>query len=91
MNAESTAPPTERPCIAQSFDYTPLRESDFAQKGLRAFMQYRDLGLRRATGGLMRAEHIRVVAESDMKTGWHCHDLDFQFVYVLKGHVRFVT
>ena len=52
MSAEFAAPPTERPRIAQSFDYTPLRESDFAQKGLRAFMQYRDLGLGRATGVL---------------------------------------
>lgn len=91
MNAEMGVPPTERPRIAQSFDYTPFREADFERKGLRAFMQYRDLGLRRATGGLMRAEHIRVVAKSGMKTGWHCHDLDFQFVYVLKGYVTFVT
>lgn len=91
MTTEAALPPTERPRIAERFDYTPFREADFAQKGLRAFMQYRDLGLRRATGGLMRAEHIRVVAQPGMKTGWHCHELDFQFVYVLKGHVTFVT
>ncbi len=91
MMTETAAPPTERPRIAQSFDFTPFRESDFAQKGLRAFMQYRDLGLRRATGGLMRAEHIRVIAKTDMKTGWHCHELDFQFVFVLKGYVTFIT
>jgi quercetin dioxygenase-like cupin family protein len=91
MKAETQLPPTERPRIAESFDYTPLREADFQQKGLRAFMQYRDLGLGRATGGLMRAEHIRVIAKTDMKTGWHCHDLDFQFVFVLKGHVKFIT
>lgn len=91
MKTETELPPTQRPRIAQSFDYTPYREAAFEQKGLRAFMQYRDLGLRHATGGLMRAEHIRVVGKSDMKTGWHCHDLDFQFVFVLKGHVRFIT
>ena len=91
MRTDAAVPPTERPRIAERFDYTPFRATDFEQKGLRPFMQYRDLGLRRATGGLMRAEHIRIVAKTDMKTGWHCHDLDFQFVFVLKGHVKFVT
>jgi quercetin dioxygenase-like cupin family protein len=91
MKMEAELPPTQRPRIAERFDFTPYREADFQQKGLRAFMQYRDLGLRRATGGHMRAEHIRMMGQSGMKTGWHCHDLDFQFVFVLKGHVKFVT
>jgi quercetin dioxygenase-like cupin family protein len=91
MNVDTVIPPTERPRIAQSFDYAPLRESDFAAKGLRAFLQYRDLGLKAATGGLMRAEHIRAIGRADAQTGWHCHDLDFQFVFVVKGHVRFTT
>ncbi len=82
---------TQRKRIAESFDYTPLQESGFESRGLRPFMQYRDLGLRKATGGLMRAEHIRVTGQIDAKTGWHCHNLDFQYVYVLKGHVRFMT
>ncbi len=91
MQTEAEIPPTNRPRIAERFDYTPFREPDFEQKGLRAFLQYRDLGLKRATGGLMRAEHIRVAGQFENKTGWHCHDLDFQFVYVLKGHVLFRT
>ncbi|MGH7002706.1 MAG: hypothetical protein ACREIP_02040, partial [Alphaproteobacteria bacterium] len=91
MQIETELPPTQRSRIAESFDYTPFREGDFARKGLRAFLQYRDLGLCKATGGLMRAEHIRAVGSADMRTGWHCHDLDFQFVFVVKGHVRFVT
>ena len=91
MTSSAALAPTEQLRIARSFDYTPLREDDFATRGLRAFMQYRDLGLRAATDGLMRAEHIRVTGQLDAKTGWHCHDLDFQFVYVLKGQVRFRT
>ena len=91
MSTNDTLAPTERMNIAQSFNYTPLDESAFAARGLRAFLQYRDLGLRAATGGLMRAEHIRAVGAVDAKTGWHCHDVDFQFVFVLKGHVRFTT
>jgi quercetin dioxygenase-like cupin family protein len=91
MQIETELPPTQRPRIAERFNYTPFRESDFSARGLRAFLQYRDLGLREATGGLMRAEHIRAIGRADAQTGWHCHDLDFQFVFVLKGHVRFVT
>lgn len=91
MQDESNLAPTERPRIAERFNHTPLRESDFQQRGLRAFMQYRDLGLGAATGGLMRAEHIRVTGQLDARTGWHCHDLDFQYLYVLKGHVKYLT
>jgi len=91
MKTEADLPPTQRPRIAERFDYTPFRAEDFQQRGLRTFLQYRDLGLRRATGGLMRAEHIRAVGKADGNTGWHCHDLDFQFVFVLNGYVKFVT
>ncbi|MGE0734958.1 MAG: cupin domain-containing protein [Alphaproteobacteria bacterium] len=91
MVNETGPAPTELPRIAQTFNYTPYRESDFERKGLRAFLQYRDLGLKKASGGLMRAEHIRMVGTPDEKTGWHCHDLDFQFVFVLKGYVKFIT
>jgi quercetin dioxygenase-like cupin family protein len=91
MQTDTELAPTQRARIAEQFNYTPLRESDFTPRGLRAFLHYRDLGLRAATGGLMRAEHIRAVGRADAQTGWHCHDLDFQFVFVLKGHVRFVT
>lgn len=91
MITDAELPPTQRQRIAERFDFTPFREADFLPKGLRAFLRYRDLGLRRATNGLMRAEHIRNNGQTGMKTGWHCHDLDFQFVFVLKGYVKFVT
>jgi len=91
MKIDAEIPPTQRPRIAERFDYTPYSEDAFNPRGLRTFLRYRDLGLRRATGGLMRAEHIRAVGRADMQTGWHCHDLDFQFVFVVKGHVKFVT
>lgn len=91
MPKDSELPPTQRPTIAERFNYTPYSEEGFKPRGLRAFLGYRDLGLGAATGGLMRAEHIRATGGTDMNTGWHCHDLDFQFVFVVKGHVRFVT
>jgi quercetin dioxygenase-like cupin family protein len=91
MTMENTAAPTEMSHIAKAFNYTPFQDSGFSSKGLRKFLQYRDLGLREASAGLMRAEHIRAIGSVDAMTGWHCHDLDFQFVFVLKGHVRFTT
>lgn len=91
MTTDTLPPPTERAQIARDFNYTALEESDFKTRGLRTFLQYRDLGLREATGGLMRAEHIRLTGKRDAKTGWHCHELDFQFVFVLKGYVKFTT
>ncbi|MDH3232126.1 MAG: cupin domain-containing protein [Alphaproteobacteria bacterium] len=54
-------------------------------------MRYRDLGLTEATGGRMRAEHIRTHKPGGLGTGWHCHDLDFQLVYVLNGFVEFTA
>ncbi len=91
MTTDTTLAPTERARIAEAFNYTQFKDSDFGTRGLREFLQYRDLGLRAATGGLMRAEHVRAIGSMDARTGWHCHELDFQFVFVVRGHVRFIT
>jgi quercetin dioxygenase-like cupin family protein len=59
------------------------------KKGLRPHLEYRDLGLSEATGGKLAAQHIRTVGKAgEMKNGWHCHDLDFQFFYVLNGWMK---
>ena len=63
--------------------------------GLRSFLEYRDLGVEKATHGQFRAHVIRVKAEDgghhDLHTtGLHRHLCDFQMVYVLKGWIRFV-
>jgi quercetin dioxygenase-like cupin family protein len=68
-----------------------LSSTTWHDKGLRSFLRYRDLGVTQATGGGMRAEHVKVVGSAENITGWHCHDLDFQFVYVLKGEVAFTA
>jgi mannose-6-phosphate isomerase-like protein (cupin superfamily) len=65
------------------------------QTGLRSFMEYRDLGVERATHGQFRAHVIRVKKESaghhDLHTtGLHQHLCDFQMFYVLKGWIKFV-
>ena len=57
--------------------------------GLRAFFEYRDLGIRDATHGAFGAHVIRAVPGKHAEPKWHTHDLAFQMVYVLKGWVRF--
>jgi quercetin dioxygenase-like cupin family protein len=63
--------------------------------GLRSFMEYRDLGIARATHGKFRAHVTRIKADAggahDLHTtGLHRHECDFQMFYVLKGWIRFV-
>jgi mannose-6-phosphate isomerase-like protein (cupin superfamily) len=65
------------------------REEDFKADGLRAYAQYRDLGIVAATGGLARAHVIRLIGPCNPEevSKLHFHDVDFQMVYVLKGWV----
>ena len=57
--------------------------------GLRAFFEYRDLGIKTATAGKFVAHVIRAVPCRHTEPQWHKHDLDFQMVYILKGWVTF--
>ncbi|MCS6890606.1 MAG: cupin domain-containing protein [Rhodovarius sp.] len=57
--------------------------------GLRAFFEYRDLGVRGATGGRFGAHVIRAIPGRRTDGSWHRHRLDFQFVVVLSGEVTF--
>ena len=63
--------------------------SDAFVGGLRAFFEYRDLGVAGASGGKMGAHVIRAAPGTGAKPEWHTHDLEFQMVYVLKGWVEF--
>ena len=63
-------------------------DTEFAGDGLRSYLQYRDLGIKAATGGQYHAHIIRANgACPDGGTGKHAHRLDFQMNYVLKGWV----
>jgi mannose-6-phosphate isomerase-like protein (cupin superfamily) len=61
----------------------------FTRDGLRADVEYRDLGLAQATGGQIGAKHIRAIGPFPEETGWHWHDMTGHFVYVLKGWISF--
>ncbi|MBI1773877.1 MAG: cupin domain-containing protein [Proteobacteria bacterium] len=67
----------------------PLTDANFVREGLRADVEYRDLGLAAATGGRIGAKHIRAIRPFDRPTGWHWHDMTGHFVYVLKGWIAF--
>src|SRR5262249_42965889 len=64
------------------------REEDF-EGGLRRYAKYRDLGIARATNGMVRAHVIRFVppCRPEEVSKRHYHDVDFQMVYVLKGWI----
>jgi quercetin dioxygenase-like cupin family protein len=55
--------------------------------GRREFLKYRDLGVTEASGGKLRAQVMQSVTGMNEPTGWHYHECDGQFVYVLKGWV----
>ena len=93
MTDPKVTEPVGRPVVdpTSGFLFDRLSAALWHQEGLRAFLRYRDIGVKAATAGRMRAEHIQALAPVTDGTGWHCHDLDFQFVYVLAGEVVFST
>ena len=60
----------------------------FVKRGLRSYFAYRDLGVRRASGGRAHAHVIKALAGKAPHGDWHYHDCKTQFVYVLKGWVK---
>jgi mannose-6-phosphate isomerase-like protein (cupin superfamily) len=68
---------------------THLKTARFARRGLRSYFEYRDLGIKRATGGKVVAHVIRARPGKAPHGEWHSHDCKVQFVYVLKGWVLF--
>ena len=73
----------------QAFTIAHADDGKFVGEGLRAFFEYRDLGIRDATHGRFGAHVIRAVPGEESPGAWHSHDLDFQMVYVTKGWVVF--
>jgi len=59
------------------------------ERGLRAFFEYRDLGIAEATDGRVVAHVIRAAAGTEFASQPHLHEATFQLVYVLKGWVEF--
>lgn len=64
-------------------------DAAFTRDGPRADVEYRDLGLAKATRGAIGAKHIRAIRPFEKETGWHWHDMTGHFVFVLKGWIAF--
>ena len=91
LKAKGRAPaPAKRARPKQRIAISHHREEDFKADGLRAYAQYRDLGVAEASQGLARAHVIRLIGPCDPAevSKLHYHDVDFQMVYVLKGWVK---
>jgi quercetin dioxygenase-like cupin family protein len=73
----------------QDFTVSHADTTNFESDGLRAFFEYRQLGIREATSGQFGAHVIRAVPGKHSEGAWHTHDLDFQMVYVTRGWVVF--
>jgi Cupin domain len=73
----------------QAFTVNHLAEEDFAL-GLRSYAKYRDLGMAKATGGMVQAHVIRFVPPCNPRevAKLHYHDVELQMIYVLKGWIK---
>ncbi|HMK01475.1 MAG TPA: cupin domain-containing protein, partial [Reyranella sp.] len=56
-------------------------------KGRRDFFKYRDLGVADASAGALRAQVMSSSQGMSRPTGWHYHECDGQFIYMLEGWV----
>jgi cupin domain len=91
LTSKGRAPaPVKRARPKQRVAISHHREEDFKADGLRAYAQYRDLGIADATDGLARAHVIRLIGPCNPEevSKLHYHDVEFQMVYVLKGWVK---
>lgn len=80
---------TNTQTLTNEFSICRLADSEFRADGLRPFLEYRDLGIKAATGGRWRASVSHSLRAMPGGTGLHNHVLDVQFVYVLQGKAWF--
>ena len=65
-----------------------LKDAKF-ERGLRSFYEYRDRGIKSATGGRVDVHVIRAAAGENFSSQPHLHNTEFQLVYILKGWIEF--
>jgi len=88
--AASRAKPKAKARPKQTFNINHFREEDFLADGLRTYAKYRDLGMSKATSGLLQAHVIRLLPPCDpaVVSKRHYHDVDLQMIYVLNGWIK---
>ena len=70
------------------FTVSHAKDATFT-RGLRSFFEYRDLGIKATTTGQVVVHVIRSAASKAFSSQPHCHEIQFQLVYVLKGWIEF--
>ena len=83
------APAHNTGAMTKRFHVTHKADAAFERRGLRAYFESRALGTPRATKGKVVAHVIRARPGKAPHGEWHYHDVNVQFVYVLKGWVLF--
>jgi uncharacterized RmlC-like cupin family protein len=78
----------EHAMTVEGFIVSHARDAHF-ERGLRAFFEYRDLGIAAATHGRAVAHVIRAVPGAAFVGEAHLHRTAFQLVYVLRGWIEF--
>jgi len=73
----------------EGFSVVHTKDTPFEAKGLRAFFEYRDLGIAEATGGRVGAHVIRARPGGESVPDWHTHTVEFQMIYITRGWFRF--
>jgi len=87
---KKSAPRLAKAPTRQKFNVNHFRLEDFKADGLRNYARYRDLGMGKATKGLLQAHVIRLVPPCDpaVVSKRHFHEVDIQMIYVLKGWIK---
>ena len=74
---------------AKAYTVNRAAAGSFVRRGLRAYFEYRDLGIEKSSKGKVVAHVIRARPEKAPHGAWHSHACNLQFVYVLKGWLKF--
>ncbi len=72
--------------IAQKLTHT-TPDTACAIAGRRKFFVYRDLGAKSGSQGKMHAQTMKAIQGMTQPTGWHYHDCECQFLYVVGGWI----
>lgn len=60
-------------------------DESFSSLGRRNFVEWRELGFEKTSGGKLRGVEFRRNAEQSTRTGWHYHTCEVQYIYALAG------
>lgn len=78
--------PDNEPTVTGKLAYATDASAPYVA-GRRDFLKYKDLMVKDATDGVMRAQIMKATAGMTKPTGWHYHTCEAQFVYGVKGWV----